>query len=55
MSYLFFAIALNVLANAFLLGVQVGLDIGVQKPLCLGLTAFCIHFLSFFSAMTISF
>jgi len=45
--YLFLAIALKVLAKAFLFGVQVGLDIGVQNPLCLGLTAFCIHFLSF--------
>jgi S-adenosylmethionine synthetase len=39
-SYLFLAIALNVLANALRFGVQVGFVIGVQKPLCLGLTAF---------------
>jgi hypothetical protein len=32
--------ALNVRAKAFLFGVHVGLDMGVQKPLCLGLTAF---------------
>ena len=30
----------KVLAKAFLFGVHVGLDIGVQKPLCFGFTAF---------------
>jgi len=51
--YFFLAIALNVRAKAFLFGVHVGFDIGVQKPLCFGFTAFCIQFLSVFLVATI--
>jgi hypothetical protein len=44
--FLALPIALNVLAKALRFGVQVALVIGVQNPLCLGFTAFCIQFLS---------
>ena len=43
--FLAFAVFLKVLAKAFLFGVHVDLVIGVQYPLCLGFTAFCIQFL----------
>jgi hypothetical protein len=42
--FLALPIALNVFAKALRLGVHVALVIGVQYPLCLGLTASCIQF-----------